>query len=127
MKTVKQCITYAYKYCRPAELTGVTGVHMEPWTTSAPLNEREPWANSYITVKSTTRAGCTNIINRYRFAVALWCWYDNWENTNGVDAAEIREIITSACQEAAFFWSWNWIKALRDAINSLKAYEGCAE
>ena len=124
MKTVKQCIAYAYQYCRPAELTGSPDYQIEPWTARIPWNEKQPWDRHVTTIKSTTRAGCTRIVNRSRYAVALWHWVEYWDNPAPVDVEEIKEMIVSEWQQAETDWAWDWQKTLRESINYLKSYEG---
>lgn len=123
MKTIKECIAYAYENVGKAELTGVPGYDYQPWAARVPFDHREPW-NGRTIARAGTRSGCTRIISKSRFAVALWCWFDNWENPHGVDSCEIREITESSMQNEARNLAWDWKKELRAAIRYLKAYRG---
>lgn len=123
MKAIKECIAYAYESIGKAELTGAPGIDYQPWSARIPLKDREPW-NGCVVVKAGTRSGCTRVVNKSRFAVALWYWFDNWDNPHGVDACEVQEITESGCQNEAFNPNWDWQKELRAAIGYLKAYRG---
>lgn len=123
MKTIKECIAYAYENIGKAELTGAPGYDYQPWTARVPFQDREPW-NGRTIVKAGTRYGCTRVVNKSRFAVALWCWFDAWDNPHGMEAEEVKEIIESGFQNEACNLAWDWQKELRAAIGYLKAYRG---
>lgn len=123
MKTIKECIAYAYKTVGKAELTGVPGIDYQPWSARIPLKDREPW-NGCMAIKASTRYGCTRVVNKSRFAVALWSWFDNWGNPHGVDTEEVKEIIESSFQNEVHNLAWNWQKELRASIAFLKEYRG---
>ena len=122
MKTIKECISYAYKNVGKAELTGVSGIEYQPWTARVPFRDSEPW-DGCIAVKAGTRSNCTRIVNKSRFAVGLWYWFNNWNNPSCVDSEEIRVIVESSFHNEFYNPNWDWQKELRSAIKYLKAYQ----